>query len=78
MSVLYLEVSFFFKWSLHISILKWSSFTLFKGKRGWVNRDTIASFEDTEEELVWDDEEDCENDLEEEDSDTKDNLDINF
>ena len=38
----------------------------------------IASFEDMEEEIVLDDEEDCEDDLEEEDSDSKDNLDIKF
>jgi hypothetical protein len=51
---------------------------LFRGKRGWVNSDTIASFEDREKELVCDDEEDCEDDLEDEESDSKDNLDINF
>ena len=51
---------------------------MFKGKRGWVNNDTIASFEDTEDELVWDDEEDCGDDLEDEDLDSKDDLDINF
>ena len=74
-SVLYLDVSFFFKWRLHISILKWSSFTLLKGKRGCVNNDMIASFEETEDEIVSDDEEDCEDDWEE-DSDSKDKLDI--